>query len=493
MKKLVKAVIITTILGILTKAISFLLKVYISRIIGATALGYYQISVSAFTLLVTLVTSGLPLVISRRIAKDKTHEAEIVGSGLIVCTLLSVICTLFVVLFPSFFTKIWGQNRSLFALYLLLPSVVFSAIYVPIRGSIWGNSRFFTLGIIELVEQIIRVIACVILFNITSSLAGESLTAISYSIACTVSTIIAVIIYFAKKGRVKFTLRQAMPLVKESSPLAVLRVGTSLVAMLISVIVPLMLVKSGLTNTQAVAEFGIVSGMILPLLTIPGTVIGSISVAILPEISSGSEFVIKRQINKAISYSIILSLFLFPIYFNLGSEVGIILYNNASAGEILKWSSFVMFPLGLSQILLSILNALGKERMTLVISVIGSVFMILPIVLLSNVLGIYSLVLGFGLMSVINCTLSLIIIRRHLSTEPIKMFVSMLAFCIPACLFAKNIYGICRCLNCGLLLSVGLSSTIAVSSIGILLLTFKLVDIKSFLPQKLKNKMFKTA
>ena len=492
MKRLVKAVIITTILSIATKAISFLLKIYISRVIGAEALGYYQISLSAFSLLVTLVTSGLPLVISRKIAKDKSHEAEIVGAGLIVCVSISVLCTLVVILFPNLFVKIWGQNRSLFALYLLLPSIVFSAIYVPFRGAIWGNSQFFTLGLIELIEQLVRVIACIILFNISCSLAGENLTAITYSIACTISTIIAVIIYFKNKGKIKLNIKQALPLVKESSPLAVLRIGTSLVTMFISVIVPLELVKSGLTSNMAVSEFGIVSGMVLPLLTIPGTIIGSISVAILPEISSGSEKIIKRQINKAISYSIILSLFLFPIYFNLGTEVGIILYNNNTAGEILKWSSFIMFPLGLSQILLSILNALGKEKLTLLISIISSVFLIFSIIFLPKFIGIYSLVLGFCVMSIINCILSLIFIKKYLESEPLKMFISMAIFCIPACLFAKNIYGICNYLNCNIILSVGLSSSFAILALGTLLLTFKLVDLKSFLPQKLKNKFFKS-
>ena len=143
MKKFFKAVLITTILGIITKILSFVLKIYISREIGAEALGFYQISLSAFFLLCSLVTSGLPLIISRKVAKNKDSENKVVGAGLIIALIITAIVVTVVLCFPNLFSKIWGQNQSLNCLYILLPAVLFTAIYVPFRGSLWGKKRFF--------------------------------------------------------------------------------------------------------------------------------------------------------------------------------------------------------------------------------------------------------------------------------------------------------------------------------------------------------------
>ena len=356
MKNLVKAVFITTILSFLTKLISFILRIYISREIGAEALGYYQISITAFMVFCTLVTSGLPLVISRKITNNKSSEPKVVGAGLIIATTVATICSLLIIFFPNILVKIWGQKSSLITMYILLPAIMFTAIYVPIRGSFWGNKQFFTLGFIELIEQIIRFFACLLFFNITLKIAGENITAITYTIACAMSCIIALIIYFKMQGKIQLNHRYIKPLLAESIPLATLRILTSLVSMLISIAFPFFLTKTGSAMETAVATFGVITGMALPIITIPSTFIGSISLAILPEISNEKNIHIKSQINNALSYSIIFAIILFPALYILGEDIGITIFSNALAGEMIKYGSFILLPRGSSQISFTIVN-----------------------------------------------------------------------------------------------------------------------------------------
>ncbi len=483
MKKFLKAVVITTILGIITRILGFLIKIYISRKIGAEALGFYQISLSAFFLLCSLVTSGLPLVISRKIAKENSSEGKIVGAGIIVSLSITLVVVVAIILFPSLFSTLWGQQQSLNCLYILLPAVFFTALYIPFRGSFWGKKNFFTLGFIELLEQIIRYICCIVIFSIVLNLNGEIKASITYTLACGLSSIIAIIIFFRQGGKLNISLKSVPPLIKESSPIAIVRIGTSLIAMLISVIFPATLSASGVSLTTAVSEYGVVTGMVFPLITIPGTIIGSIAVALLPELSSPDFTAVKNQVNKSVSYSIIISLILFPIFLVLGDEIGVWLFGNKLAGQLLQSGSFLLLPLGLAQITSAILNALNKEKICLIINLFCSAVLIGCVIFLPKYLGIYALIIGFGGMSLLQTILSLFAIRKYLTNEPFKVLLKNIIMCIPACLFALFIDGICTKTMNSTILSIVLSSGVSVSALAILLLTFNMIDISALLPK----------
>ena len=487
MKKFLKAVIITTLLGVATRILGFLLKIYISRKIGAEALGFYQISLSAFFLLCSLVTSGIPLVISRKIARDNHDEGKILGAGLIVCTTITAIVVLSIIFFPTLFSSLWGQKQSLNCLYVLLPAVFFTANYVPFRGSFWGRKNFFSLGFVELLEQVIRFICCIVIFSLVINISGEIKASLTYTIACGVSSIIAIIIFFKQGGHLNISLKGVPNLVKESTPIAIVRIGTSLVSMLISVMFPASLAIAGASLTTAVSEYGIITGMVFPLLTIPGTIIGSISVALLPELSTPDQNIIKSQVNKSISYSIIISLILFPIFLILGKDIGIWLFGNELAGRLLTIGSTLLLPLGLSQITSSILNALNKEKTGLVINLISSIILIACVIFLPKYCGLYALLIGFAGMSTIQTLLNLIAIRKYLTAEPFKILIKNLVMCVPACLFALFVDGICTKTINSTVLSIVLSSSVSVSSLIILLLTFNMIDLSAFVPKHQKN------
>ncbi|HBB44533.1 MAG TPA: hypothetical protein DCZ34_00200, partial [Clostridiales bacterium] len=57
-KKLVKSVFIITLFSILLKVFGFFMRIVLSRELGAEALGLYQIALSFFYVLLTIVSSG---------------------------------------------------------------------------------------------------------------------------------------------------------------------------------------------------------------------------------------------------------------------------------------------------------------------------------------------------------------------------------------------------------------------------------------------------
>ena len=484
MKKFVKAVLLTTVLSIITRGLGLIIKIYISRIIGAEALGYYQISLSVFFLLCTLVTSGIPLVISRMIAKSPKKQSKIVFAGLILSSTIAVVVCLFIILFPQIFIHFWAQTESLGVLYQLLPAVVFTAIYVPFRGALWGQKDFFMLGFTELIEQIFRFVCCFICFSLAISLSGAEIAGLTYSLACGLSSIFAIAVYFIKGGKIKPNLKLIKPLLFESSPIAILRIGSSVVSLIISLILPTIMVKNGFTQSEAIGAFGVVTGMVMPLLTISGTLISSISVALIPELSGSNEYFVKRQINLAISYSLIISFLLLPTFWAIGKPIGILLFNDSLSGELLSAGSVILIPLGVSQISSSILNAINKEKFGLFSYSAGAGFMLLSIIFLPKFIGIYSLLAGFLLMSIITSFLNLLAIKKYLDATALKTFFCSIIYAIPSTFFAKWTYALMHTFF-NEIISLSVSTALSVGCLFVLYQTFKFINILDFIPKKL--------
>lgn len=483
MKKFVKAVLLTTILSVATRALGLFIKIYISRVIGAEALGYYQIALSVFFLLCTLVTSGIPLIISRMIAKHPDKESKVVFAGLILSTAISFVVCIFIVLFPQLLVGFWGQINSLGVLFYLLPAVIFTAIYVPFRGAFWGEKDFFMLGFTELIEQVFRFVSCLILFNVTLSISGAEIAGVTYSIACGLSSLFAIAIYFFKGRKIRPNIKLIKPLFLESAPIAVMRIGSSVVSLLISIILPLIMVKNGYSQADAISAFGVVTGMVMPLLTISGTLISSISVALIPELSSVNEKRVQRQINQAISYSIIISFLLLPTFMVLGKPIGKLLFNDSLAGEILSIGSIILLPLGLSQITSSILNAINKEKFSLFSYTIGAVAMVISIIILPKYIGIYSLVAGFFFMSVISTLLNLLAIKKYLVFDSLKTLFFSIIYSIPSALLGRWAYSIV-CHFAPEIISIIIACGLSVGTLVLLYQIFKFIDIKDYMPKK---------
>lgn len=477
MKQIVKSVTIVTLLGILTRILGLVVRIYLSREIGATELGVFQVASSAFFLLCALVTSGLPLVISRKIAKEPHKEPSLISSGLILSVLIAGAVCLIIICFPKLFTAIWGQEQSFNVLVLLLPALVATAIYVPYRGALWGNKSFFWLSVIELIEQLVRFVCLFVLFLFGSKLfSGAEIAGLATMLACLASTLVGIVYYYTHKKQCYNSPSEIKNLLIESAPIATTRISTSVVSMIISVMIPALLTLAGRTHEEALALFGTASGMVIPLLTVPGTVIGSIAIILLPELSQSTSTYHDAKIDQAFIVSSLLSLAFVPLYFGVGAGIGEVLYNNSLAGSLIRVGSFLLLPLGLSQISTSVLNALSKERKCLLFFFISNALLLVTIAVLTKPLGIYALVVGFGVMSLCSTLLNLFALKKLTSAKFYRATLLMVIFCVPSSALAKWMFDL-LIIKFKTLYSCVIAGGISMLMFGALCVMFKLVDL----------------
>ncbi len=453
-KRLVKAVTTVTLFTVATRLLSFLYRILLSRSLGAEGMGSYQMITSLFFVLLTMTSSGIPLTVSRMTAEAtvlknqrKSHE---IATGALVSTLLMILPILLTVpLAKSALAQFFPSETSIDVLILLLPALVASCAYSAFRGSIWGKQRFFAFSLIEFLEEVFLASFGLVFFafakNPTGKLfAAASATTISFLLAAAVSCIV----YFKSGGRLAFSAKTTGKLLRASAPITGIRLSATLLSGVTSFLLPLRLVASGMTKRAALANFGAVSGMALPLLSVPSALIGSLALVLIPELSNlkqcGKEQELDRRLQGALDFSVFASIILVPCYLALGTPICTFLFGDETAGIYLSRAAFLLLPMGLNQIASSSLNALGLEHQSFRNFLFGSVPMLCSVFFLPKFIGANALLIGTGASITLSATLNLIALKRAtgLSLSVFKKLASLSLFALISALFGKLLFPI---------------------------------------------------
>lgn len=439
---MVTTVIWVTILSCVERAIGFAYRIFLSRTVGSEGLGLYQIALSVIGVLITLSASGIPITVSRLMIKDRARKIvgsdnKAVSAGIITALCVSIfLCFLFFT-FKKLLNVIFADSRCNILFLIILPGVVLTSVYAVIRGFFWGTKSFYTYSIIELLEEIVMIVCGVFLILKGQTLFQKTVYAsvavlLSYLFSFTLSTAV----FIAKGGRFSNPKDHLKPLIKCSAPITFMKTANSFTSSLIAIIFPAVLIAGGIDKQEAISQFGIISGMAIPLLFIPSTLIGSLSLVVSPELSESfyknNVGKIKSNVEKSLSYSLLISLMIVPAFAGVGQYVGELLYDNSLAGIYIQNSSFIMIPLSVTIISTSLLNSMGFEKRTLLYFLIGSALLIISILFLPKFFGNYALIIGYFAS---NITTSVLNLKKLSKVCGEKLdFYSKILKSIPICL-----------------------------------------------------------
>lgn len=491
MKSLFKTVFTITAFTIITRVLGFIFRIYLSRVLGTEELGIYQVSLSVFMVLLTIVASGLPLIISKLSAKyfakkDGEKEGKLVSASLIISAITSVILIVIVLVFKRIFSFLFTDERCYLILVAMLPAVLFSGIYNVFRGAMWGRSNYFCFCITELFEQIVRITICVVLLSFgIGSLSPSIGAALSLSIACFLSMALSVVLYFVYGGKLRKPGGVYKEVLKSSTPITAVRFLSSLVQPIIALIIPARLIAAGYTSSQALSIYGVAIGMTMPLLFIPITIVGSLSTALIPDLSAAVESEDSSHIKNRITTSLIITMFIsflmIPLFIGAGENIGLFFFNNITSGVLLSGAAWMTLPLALTNITSSILNALGMEVKSFINYLIGSIFLFLGICLLPGVIGIRALIVGMGVCVSVTSLLNLIMIKRKTKIKLgiLKPMLLMASFCLPS---AALTFFVTSLLNgvVPLFFNLAISCSLGGAMFVLLCAIFKIINIKTF-------------
>lgn len=438
-----------TAISVAERGLGFLYRILLSRFLGAEGVGLYQVAISLFHVFLTVGTGGLPITLSRFISKHKATgnldgERACVGAGVALALLLTFPVSIVGIAFPSLFRIFFADERVVGIFRVLLLGLSISAVYAVLRGSFWANKRFLTAALLEITEESVMVLAGVwMLRGVTNAESGAMTAAWAITISNLVAFTATAVYFFAGGGRLGKPEKQLKPLFNATLPITSVRVSNSLVSSAIAVLLPAMLLRAGATETEALSIFGILSGMVVPFLFIPATVIGSISVVLVPEISEdfykNNTERLQKNITRGLQCAALIALFLIPFFASVGDDLAVLAFAEPLAGEYVRKGCVVLLPMSVSMLATSMLNAMGRERKTFAYFFAGAAAQLLCIIFLPKFVGGYAYVIGLGAAFLFSGILALIQLGKQSPNLYRKMIKPrgqgcvqhiLLAFCV---------------------------------------------------------------
>ena len=413
---------VVTVFSAAEHCLGFLYRILLSRVLGPEGLGVYQVALTVFSVFLTISSSGLPVTLSRTISKHragglKSREHAATSAGVLIALGFSVPVTILLFLLREPFSRVFSDPRCADLFYILLPGLAFTSVYAVVRGSFWGNKRFLAYSLVELCEEMIRIcVGVILLVCVQTALAVTSRAIFAVLLSYLCSFALAMGYYLIKGGKFRSPGGELKPLLAASMPVTAMRTSSSLIGSLISVLFPLRMQAAGFSASYAMSEYGVVYGMVIPVMAIPCAFIGSIALVLVPELSEhfykGKKEEVAALTRRALSVTLLIASLLIPFYIVCGKDVGIFLYSNAKSGAMIAAGALFLIPMSLTLISTSMLNSMGCEKHTLGIFLAGSGFMLLCTVLLPQYLGGGALLAGMAGDCCITAILSLLLVRK---------------------------------------------------------------------------------
>lgn len=324
------------------KIIASVFDIYLANKIGAEAIGVYGIIISIYMFTITIATSGVNLattkVISEEIEKRATHNIpKIVKRSFVYSLIMGSFACVLLFIFAPYIVNYWLSNKiTKNVLYVLALSLPFVSMTSAISGYFFAVRNVLRTSISQIASQLIRI--GIVMFLVNTSFSGNiNSSAMALVIGNTLSEIISFIFLYLtylkdKKNHIKennYNSSITKRLLKISLPIAITSYIRSGLNTLKQIIIPIRLKLSGMSYEKALAEYGIITGMAMPIIMFSSVIVYSYSSLLIPEFSRYSVHSDKSLMKKDIS-----RLFKITLYFSIG-VTGILMCFGKDLGNVL--------------------------------------------------------------------------------------------------------------------------------------------------------------
>ena len=408
-----RGTIILTFAGIISRIIGFFYRIFLTRQIGSEGMGLFQLVTPILGISFALCSAGIQTAISR-FSAAKENKRTWLNAGLLLAIPLSLLFAFFTYYYADFIAyRILLNENSVPLIKILAFAVPFSTFHNCVNGYYFGQKKAGLPAFSQLMEQFARVATvyiyskyCIqnnkeitVLCAVYGNLAGE----LASTLVC------AAALCFNKDSKSFYSnLGQCIRKVFTFSvPLTANKLLMHLLQSGESILIPAQLILHGHSQSQALSIYGVLMGMALPLIMFPSAITNSLSVMLLPEISSAqsqkNDSHIVRTLNSSIRLCMmmgIMSTFLFIFY---GAEMGSIIFDEPSVESFVNVLSWLCPFYYLTTTLGSILNGLGRTTLTCVHNITGILIRIAFLIILVPKMGITGYLFGLLISQIFVC------------------------------------------------------------------------------------------
>ena len=412
-KIFLKGTLILACTGLISRIAGFFYRIFLSYAIGAEGLGLYQLVLPLQGLMAALSYTGIQSALSRliasRLALQEKKEARFsLVTGTLMAVFFSAAAGFLLFQHAYFFAStILKTPQTASLLRITAVSIPLCAIHSCIDSYYYARKK----ASVPAAVQAARIGTTYILYLIFLS-EGRPITALiaaggslAGEAAASLVSLLVVSFHFGNHPVQEKNPIRIFSLLKDlftlSFPISLNRILLTLLGSIEAVLIPQMLLRSGMTASDSLKIYGIFTGMALPLLLFPSTLTSSAAVMMMPSIAQLDALGEQKQIRRVTDQTFFLCMFLGFLcgsgFFLFGPFLGALLFHSQTAGTYIRYLSFICPFLYTNTMLTSILQGLGKPGLCLIHSIAGILIRIFSVIFIIPLTGIRGYFYGFFL------------------------------------------------------------------------------------------------
>ena len=408
-----------TIVNLLLRFAGTSFQVYLSSRIGAAGIGLLQLVLSVGSLAVVAGIAGIRTaamyLTAEELGKKQKQNVSWVLSG---CFHYSILCSVLVSLIlylsaPVIAERWIGNSDTADALRLFaafLPVICLTNVMI---GYFTAANRIGTLAAVEVAEQIVSMAVTVwALSSFAGSDAAKACRCVilGSSLSAVLTLLCLVMLRIKEKPAMGGRIPMFHRLQDTALPLALADVIKSGINTTENLIVPKRL-SMNVRISDPLAAFGMVSGMVFPVLMFPACILFGLAELLIPELARCAAAENKARISylvrKSLRIALLYGLTFGGLEFLLADMLCLRLYQNQEAGQALKLYALLIPMLYCDAITDAMTKGLGQQKICVRYNILTSALDVLFLWLLLPRYGMTGYFISFTLTHALNFFLSL--------------------------------------------------------------------------------------
>ncbi len=310
-KSFVKGAAILGIAGLLVKLIGAVFRIPLTIIIGTDGMASYSVAYPIYAALVVLSTAGLPTAISRMVSErvsvgDYRGAHNVFQKAFRVLLLIGIVSTVVMLAVAGPVANTAKIPEAKLSLMMLAPALFFVSMLSAYRGYFQGLQHMFPTALTQIVEQLIKLGAGLLLawlwWTPQAPHLGAAGALLGVSLSEVAALVLIIILYNRKKGDIiekrrmlpntEFKARRSiyMDLLVIALPIAIGGCIMPLVSTADTFIINNQMVNldySAFNPLSAKQNYSILTNIVNPLINMPAVLSLALCMSLVPAISEG--------------------------------------------------------------------------------------------------------------------------------------------------------------------------------------------------------------
>lgn len=410
---------------LLMRAIGVGFNAYVASRAGAQAMGLYSLLSGVYGFAVTLACSGIHLGTTRTVADalgkgDKALARKYAGRALGISLFFGTLAGVLLFFGAPFAGTHWLKDaRTVLPLRVLALSLPAVAICSCLNGYFTAVRRVWKNAAVQLSSQGLRIFgtAFFLALLLPEGVAYACLALVLGTLLTQIfELLLSLFLYLTDKKHLKTAQKSTQSgvtgeILGITLPVAFSSYARSGLITLQHILIPRGLARSGASWESALASYGVLHSMVLPVVLFPSAFISSFAGLLIPEVAEAKvqdQMERVRRVSRRIfGISMMFSVGVAGIMLCFSHGLGLVIYDSLQAGSMIAALAPLIPVMYIDSAVDAVLKGMGQQVYSMNVNIIDALTSVILVIILVPKFGVGGYIFTIYFTEILNTTLSL--------------------------------------------------------------------------------------